>query len=274
MDLFMTETAKMADVFLPVSTNLENKFLAIYSAGVQIPYICRTEPVIERIGKSLPDWKIWTDLGREMFGKEYFPWEDADEIYDAYLKNTEITIDQLKEHPEGISYSKWEEKTYLKKGFKTPSGKVEIYSAFLEKYNYDPLPTYYEAQEQQNITPSLLNDFPLIAMTGPRIEVYTHSQFRNIPTLHDQMPEPVMEINTETARELGISDGNLVRVESPSGTAEMRANTTDDIHPRVVSIQHGWSGKANANFLTNDTVRDPISGYPSFRSVPCRVTKL
>jgi len=83
-----------------------------------------------------------------------------------------------------------------------------------------------------------------------------------------------MEINTETAKELGISDGALVKIESPRGATEMRAKTTGYIHPRVVSIPHGWSGEANANFLTNDIVRDPISGYPPFRSVLCRVTKL
>jgi anaerobic selenocysteine-containing dehydrogenase len=274
LDLFMTETAKMADVFLPVCTNLENKFLAIYSTGVQMPYICRAEPTIAPIGESLPDWKIWTELGREMFGKEYFPWEDADEIYEAYLRNTGITIDQLKEHPEGMLYSEWEEKPYIKRGFKTPSGKVEIYSKFLEENGYDPLPTYHEASETPISAPSLVKDYPFIAMTGPRIGVYTHSQFRNVPTLRNQVPEPVMEINTETAKESGISDGDLVKVESPRGAIEMRAKTTGDIHPRVLSIPHGWSGQANANFLTNDIIRDPISGYPPFRSVLCRVTKL
>ena len=274
IDLFMTDTAKMADVLLPASTNLENKFLAIYTTTLQIPYIIRTEPVIECIGESLPDWKIWSKLGRQMFGEKHFPWEDADEIYETYLKNTEITIDQLRQHPEGIFYSEWKDRPYLEEGFKTPSGKVEIFSKLLEGYGQDPLPTYHEAAEGLINTPSLAKDPPLIAITGPRIEVYTHSQFRDVPILRQRVPDPVMEINTKTAEELEISDGNMVEVESHRGKMKMQAKVTNDIHPRVISIPHGWNGEANANFLTDDMARDPISGYPAFRSIPCRVKKV
>jgi anaerobic selenocysteine-containing dehydrogenase len=274
MDLFMTETAKMADVFLPVSTNLESKLLAVYSTGVQLPYIFRTEPVIEPIGQSLPDWKIWLKLGRMMFGAEHFPWDDADNIYEAYLNGTGISLNQLKQHPEGIFYSEWTDRPYLKSGFNTPSGKVEIYSDLLKEHGYDPLPTYYEPPEGPISTPSLATSFPLIAMTGPRVREYTHSQFRNLASLHQRVPEPVVEINTQRAKTLKIRDGDAVQVESPRGTIKLRARITDDIHPQVICIPHGWGGDANANWLTDDTARDPVSGYPPFRSVLCRVTKV
>ena len=267
----MTDTAKMADVFLPVSSNLENKFLVIYSTSAQIPFILRAEPVIEPIGESLPDWRIWNELGRRMFKKNYFPWEDADEIYETYLRDSGITVEQLKQHPEGIFYSQWEEKSYLKRGFKTPSGKVEIYSKLLEEHGQDPLPTYHEPLEA---TQDMLKTFPLIAITGARIPVFTHSQLRNIPALRKQMPEPLAEINDKTAGRLGLDDGCIIKIESAKGVVQMRAKVTHDIHPRVVSIQHGWSGEANANLLTDDMVRDPISGYPSLRSVPVRLKKL
>jgi hypothetical protein len=53
----------------------------------------------------------------------------------------------------------------------------------------------------------------------------------------------------------------------------MKAKLTDDIHPEVVSIQHGWN-EANANILTDDEARDPVSGFLSFKSILCRVTKV
>jgi anaerobic selenocysteine-containing dehydrogenase len=104
--------------------------------------------------------------------------------------------------------------------------------------------------------------------------MFTHSQFRNVPVLREKMPEPLIEINAETAKELKIKDGDMVRVESVRGEIHIRAKITGDIHPRVVSIPHGWSGESNTNLLTDDMARDPISGYPPFRSVLCRVSKL
>jgi len=274
IDMFMTDTAERADLFLPISTFLERKILVDYHVAAQIPRILRTEPVIEPLGEAKEDWRIWSELGIKMFGNQYFPWQDADDIYEAYLKPSGITIDELKHKPEGIEYAKLEEKAYLSKGFNTPSGKVEIYSKLLEDYGYDPLPTYHEPSEGPITTPKLAREYPLIAMTGPRKAMFTHSQFRNIPALREKMPEPLIEINAETAKELKIKDGGMVRVESVRGEIQIRAKTTGDIHPRVVSIPHGWSGDSNANMLTDDMARDPISGYPPFRSVLCRVNKL
>ena len=87
------------------------------------------------------------------------------------------------------------------------------------------------------------------------------------------MPEPVVEINADAAKKLSINNGERVVVESAAGSIELKAEFTGGIHPRVVSIQHGWNN-ANANILTDDKARDPISGYPAFKGVPCRVLKI
>ena len=86
------------------------------------------------------------------------------------------------------------------------------------------------------------------------------------------MPQPLVEINPDSAKELGIADGDKVVVESPKGSITLQARITPDIHPRVLSLQHGWD-EANANILTDSEQRDPISGYPGFRTVLCQVRK-
>ena len=86
------------------------------------------------------------------------------------------------------------------------------------------------------------------------------------------MPEPLIEIHPQTASNLGIVDGDLVAVTSLRGSIRLKAKLTEDIHPGGVSIQDGWN-QANANILTDDEARDPISGYPGFRSVMCRVAR-
>jgi anaerobic selenocysteine-containing dehydrogenase len=142
----------------------------------------------------------------------------------------------------------------------------------MKDLGYDPIPTYQEPAESPISRPDLIDKYPLILITGTRTIVYLHSQYRNVPILRRLVPEPVIEINTRTASALGIADGDLVNVESLRGAIKLKAKVTDDIHPDVVSIQHGWSD-ANGNYLTDDENRDPVSGYPNFRSILCRLTK-
>jgi anaerobic selenocysteine-containing dehydrogenase len=174
----------------------------------------------------------------------------------------------------GLQFAEFEEKPYLTKGFNTASGKVEIYCKLLEDHGYDPLPTYHEPPEGPVTTPELAKEYPLIAMTGPRTAMYTHSQFRNIPALRQKMPEPLVEMNPATAEGLNIKDGDRVKVESVRGEIRLKAKITEDILPGLVSIPHGWSGESNANRLTDDMERDPVSGYPPYRSALCRVSRL
>jgi len=86
------------------------------------------------------------------------------------------------------------------------------------------------------------------------------------------VPEPLLDIHPQTAHDLGIQNGDMVQVESDRGNIKLKARLTDEVHPKVVAMQHGWS-EANANYITNDMARDPISGFPAFRSVMCQVTK-
>ena len=87
------------------------------------------------------------------------------------------------------------------------------------------------------------------------------------------MPNPLVEINPEPAKRLGIVDGEQVVVESPKGSITLQAKITPDIHPQVLSLQHGWD-EANANILTDNEPPDPISGYPELKTIPCRMRKI
>jgi anaerobic selenocysteine-containing dehydrogenase len=218
------------------------------------------------------DWQIWAELAKRMGYAEYFPWKDDDDLFDTLLEDTKISADDLRRSPTGIIYASVEERRYQKKGFHTPSGKVEIYSERMERLGYDPLPTFHEPAESPVTNPSLAEKYPLILVSGTRTKAFTHSQHRNVPSLREHVPEALIEINTRTAKDLGVINGDMVVVESPRGSIRLRANVTDDIHPRVVSIQHGWN-EANVNLLTDHMALDPISGFPGYKQVLCRVKK-
>ncbi|MFH1002771.1 MAG: molybdopterin-dependent oxidoreductase, partial [Chloroflexota bacterium] len=275
IDLFMTETAKQADIVLPSATFLEQRVFKDYR-NLGIPLLLVGQKAVEPRGNCKADWKIWAELGRRMGWGEYFPWQDDEQLIGHLLEPSGITLEQFKEKPGGIFAIRPEFQRYLKAGkFGTPSGKVEIYSETMAQHGYDPLPSYREPPESPYSTPELAARYPFILITGPRTRYYTHSAYRSIPALRRQVPEPLLTINARAAGELGIADGDMVAVESPRGRIELRASVVGEgeIDPRVVSIQHGWD-EANANRLTDDKARDPVSGYPAFRTGLCRVNKL
>ena len=245
-----------------------------YTATGMGPLVAYGHKAIEPLGESMPNWEIWAELGKKMGYEEYFTWKNSDELFECLIETTDMTLDKVKEVKGGI-LTRPEQMRYLKKGFNTPSGKVEIYSETLKKYGYDPLPCYKEHVESPVNNPELAEKYPFFLITGARVMAMTHSQHRNIPSMLKRNPEPLAEINTDTAREIGIDNRDMVSIESPRGKIRMKVKVTDDIHPKVVSVPHGWA-VANVNLLTAGApeVRDPISGFPPYKTELCRINKL
>ncbi|MFC2008175.1 molybdopterin-dependent oxidoreductase [Chloroflexota bacterium] len=275
IDLFMTETARMADIVLPACSFMERSGVGyIYAVTSGIPYLMLRKKVIEPLWECWPDWKFWCELGRRMGYDDLFPWQTDDDIVEYWLKPTGLTIEQLSEQkPEGTFFAEKQYDLGRKGEFRTPSKKIEIYSATLADYGHDPLPVYVEPGLSQISSLELAREYPLILTTGARILGYTHTQFRNVPALREAVPEPVAEIHPDTAEEYGIADGDMVTIETRKGEIRVRARTTEDLTPQVVSIPHGWS-EANVNVLTELDLRDPITGYTQLKALPCRIRRL
>lgn len=270
-ELFMTETAELADIVLPACSFMEKSGVGyVYGVTNCIPFAMLRKKVIEPIGESRPDWKIWTGLATRLGYDEYFPWKTEEEIIDFFLKPSGLTREQLEtEHPEGMYYA---ETKYKQGKYYTPSGKIELYSETLEENGYDPIPKHIEPSKSPISTPELFKKYPVILTTGARIQEYTHTQFRGVPSLEKTAPEPIAEIHPETAAKHGVGDGQMIKVETTKGTIEIKARTTDDIHQDILSIPHGWA-KANANQLTELEPRDPVTGYTEMKALLCRISK-
>jgi anaerobic selenocysteine-containing dehydrogenase len=272
MDVFMTPTAELADVVLPACTYWERTELHDYGLLNCTPYVMLRRKAIKPLWESWPDWKFWLELSRKMGYEEYFPWNSIEEVTSFLLKPSGITLKQLEENSSGFFHGSMEYKKYLK-GFKTPSGKVELYSETLEKLGYDPLPTHKEPPESPVSNPELAKEYPLILTTGARILEYTHTMLRDLKRLYERVPEPLAWIHPETANKYGITHKKLVVVETKRGSIRLKAKVTADIMPNVIYIPHGWP-QANVNLLTDDEARDPISGFPSLKSLLCKITPL
>jgi anaerobic selenocysteine-containing dehydrogenase len=220
-----------------------------------------------------PDLDFWFELARRMGYEEYFPWKNIEESIDYVLAPSGLTVKYLTEEaPQGFQYASVKYKEYEKEGFRTPSGKVEIYSETLANLGYDPMPTFREPPESPFATPELAQDYPLILTTGARHLEFCHSQHRNVPSLRQRVPEPLAEIHPNSAHQFGIGDGETIFIETKRGRIEIKAKVTEDIVPGVVAIPHGWA-QANANILTDESPADPITGYPSLKALLCRIGK-
>ncbi|MCB2172363.1 molybdopterin-dependent oxidoreductase, partial [archaeon] len=307
-DLFMTETAKLADIVLPASTFLEQTYYATYQPATDIlpenPGLVMLRPqIISPLYKSRSDWDIISALAKKMGYEEHFEWKNIEEAIDEELSYTGITVEQLKKHPEGIPiegpsflYAKFGEKgvfgklmikllnkfkfsdypwvyrKYEKIGFQTDSGKVELVSQQFKNLGLDVLPIYHEPIHSPCNTDQA-EEYPLILTTGAKTRWFVHSQMRNIAKLGNEMPKNFMEINPKTARRYDVTDGEEVIVTSPNGSMNVMTKFTDKILQDVVQIYHGFP-KSNVNCITNNQSFDPVTGSTPLRSSLCRVDKI
>ena len=270
MDLFMTQTAKHADLLLPAASFLERfELVDYYSVIFGIPYMMLRKKAIEPLGEAKSDVEFWLELARKMGYKEYFPWKNVEDVLNYVLEPTGYSIEDLIENSAGVWSGKVKYGEFKERGFRTPSRKVELYSRSLAERGYDALPTPREPSESPFSDKA--KDYPLILTTGSRDLYFTHSQLRNVEKLTKILPEAYVEINPKTAEKYGIEDGDMVVVETERGSIELRARLTERIVEGVINIPHGWED-ANVNLLTSRKPGDPISGCPELKALLAKKT--
>ena len=285
-DRFMTADAMYADIVLPATTNYENLGYQRYPGG----YCQLRRRVIEPLGEAKSGFLFLTELGKRLGYGDLFPSTEEDRLRFAF-ESGPISLEELEAHPEGVRYDagKQEYRKYAKgllrkggkKGFNTPSGKVELVSSLLQKYGYEGLPVYVEPIEGPLGSPELLYKFPLVLNTGARLHSTFRSQHLNIPGLLKLQPRPQVLINPLDAKARGISNQDRVWVESPRGRVGVWARVTDDVMTGQVEVNVGGGGpiqaeewrNANANNVTDFDNRDPISGFPVYKALLCDVKK-
>jgi anaerobic selenocysteine-containing dehydrogenase len=287
VDQFWGPMAEMADIVLPAAHWLEID--DIYDMHPRFMIEAHNK-CIEPPGEAKSDIWIFNELGKRVAPQYWF--DNVEACLDAQLKKGGITWKQFSENV--ISGCMNEDQVYYKYktdywrkggGFPTPTGKLELASTVLEKLGYDPLPYFIEPGESPYSTPELYKEYPLVMTSGFRSPFYFLAQYRNIPWLRSFMEFPTMQINPETAKTLGIKDGDFVWIESPRGRVRQKARLFPGIDPRVVALTaicfypeepaKGFHGLfiSNPNVLTNNNHQDPMYGSPDLTCLLCKVYK-
>jgi anaerobic selenocysteine-containing dehydrogenase len=266
-DLFMTETAKLADYVLPAASFLERVELHTHA---KYQTVTMTRKILE-----YPDvqdeYQFLHDIAHRLDFEKYFPWKDETELTGWILESAGLSLEQTAAHPEGIQYAPIRYERWKSEPLATPSGKVEFRSKYLEELGYPALPEYR--------APAYLDspqaDYPYVLITGARKLIYYHSRFHNIKRFRTAIPGPEAELHPRDAAELGVGEGERIRITSRIGTlvVPVKIMSKSEILPGTLQLTHGWK-EANANLLTHDDRFDPISGFPLMKAVEVRLEKV
>lgn len=278
-----TPTAALASIILPLSHWPEDHSLIVdlyskcLSAGV---------PIIDHVGESKPATQILLELTKVMLEKgyiknRYITWDRIEDYYDDRLKGTGLTFHDLREKV-SVQYS-FEYKEYEKRGFATPSGKVELYSDLMESMGIDPMPRYIDLAHISS--DQFTEKYPLILITGARERYHYLTKHKELAWARKLSPFPKLQVNPETAKNLGISNGDWIYIETPWGIKRctMKAEFTPRMHPKVVHAPFGWYYPEKEDFgafesninsvLSNDPPYDPVVGIPTLKPAVCRIKK-
>ena len=286
-DFFMTPTLELCDLILPPTMWLEKDGLAevFYNAGHK-DFIAARQKVVEPLGETMDDARMDLEIIKRMGLQKPMGWEKPQDFFDYQLAGMGMTFEEFKKI--GYIAGTVEYKRYEKRGFETPSGKVELRSSLLEKHGYDPLPYYLENKFTPVSSPDLVKDYPLNLITGSRHIAYFHSNNRQIPWCRELEPSPRLEIHPHTAEKLEIVEGDWVWIETPESREKVKMPVvlTRAVRPEVVHAPSHWwfperetpdhgAFQSSINLvLSNDGPYDPVSGAVTLRGVLCRLSKV
>ncbi len=231
VDILPTDMAWQADVILPEATYLERED-PVHTEKTTRPHLSYRQQAIEPLFETKPNIWIMGELGKRLGLGEYFDYDIKKYIKNQTRRLPAEAKTALKEH--GV----WVKPGYPRYGkhrakgrFRTPTGKIELYSTRFEKYGKDPLPVYRELLQPPAGTYRLLMG---------RNAYFTHAALQNNRWLLALYPDNSLWIHPEEAVRLGVRDGQNVRVTSPIGEGVLAARVTEAIRKDCVYMEHGF----------------------------------
>jgi len=255
-DLFLTETAQLADVVLPAAcfaeadgtfTNTERR-------------VQRVRKAVEPPGEARADWKILCDLAARM---DYpMAYSDISEVWSEMARGTPILA--------GITYERLEKEGGIQWPCPTPDHPGTKYlhkDVFVsEKGTFQPVPHIPPAEPPDE-------DYPLVLTTGRRRPSYhTGAQTGRAAGFDLLAPHERLEVNPLDARKLHLFEGELVTLSSRRGTLRVRVEITERSPEGVVFMSFHHPQEVLTNLLTTDA-HDPITETAEYKACAIRISK-
>jgi len=266
-DLFETDTARYADILLPATSQLEHVDLHKPYGHLSLQY---NMPAIEPRGEARSNWDVMRSLAAALGFDEPWLHEDANAVIRGILEATarrnpllqDVTLERLQAQGSLPIPIPEEERTPFADGtFRTPSGKVEFYSAQALAKGYDPVPGWEPEVESCVTAPAATPRDGRLPLLCPAAHHFISSTFGNQPLMRAKEGGPTLRIHPADAAQRDIRDGQMVRVSNERGWCHLLAEVTEDIRPGVLATTTVWwprhsPGGRNVNWTTSDRLAD------------------
>lgn len=306
---FMDESAELADLILPEPTFLE-RWGDDYIEGFGYPGIALRQPVIEPLYETLNTCDFLLKVAETLGGEiaKAFPWKSYEEVLQFRLKDVGADWETLKELgvwlTPGYRYAKRGSERWFnvvgRDRVRAPcDGYFDFYSrelfALFGKKNKGDLANFGisvigDATALPHVEPVsyagegelTLNVFTLMSL-GPK------SEAANLPTLQEISGMTVrttwdswLEMNPETARELGLADNDRVTIESPFGKVTTQLKLMRGLRPDVVNLPYNQGHTAVGRYAKGRGVNgmtilnpasEPVTGLAAWTSTKVKVSK-
>ncbi len=274
-ELFITDTARYADIILPATLQAEQYDLQVTWGHL---YVMLNQPAIEPPGECVPNVEMFRRLAKTMgFDDDYWGMTDDELLMNMYdwdapaMKN--ITLEKLKE----VGWMRLDVGTPDKRAphaegnFKTPSGKCEFKASAAENGNFivpvwrngyeemqpgdpvDPVPDYIPPHEVSGANEELAKRFP-ISLISPKPHAFLNSQFANEPVQQRRQGELTVAIHPEDAATRSIENGDYIRVFNDRGSFEGKAELSEDVSKGLAMANLGyWLSLTRSGSAVNST---------------------
>ena len=265
VDLFMTRTAKYADIVLPACSSFEREMLHV-TPEHKIYY---TPAVIAPLGDARSDLDILCALARRITPEDRLLCAGPSHLYDEWLSRMDLSLDILKNAPEPIQLAQepYIPGEYTAAGFHTPSGRYELRSTLMSRAGFDALPEYVPPRSAGES-----RDWPFLLSVGNRQTFGFHSRTHRIAWIRAMQPAPAVELHPDDAKVLGIAQGDMVEIRTPLGAVQMLAQLTRSIQRGMAAVLPDYE-EADICAILPENVVDPCSGIPALRAMSCRISK-
>jgi anaerobic selenocysteine-containing dehydrogenase len=274
-ELFITDTAKYADLLLPATMQGEQYDLMVTWGHL---YVMLNQPAIPVPGECVPNIELFRRLAKTMgFDDEYWSFSDDEMLMRCY----DWTAPQM----QGITLDLLKQKGYIRLNvgtpdkraphaegnFKTPSGKCEFESSMAANGDFvvsvwrsgyeamqpgtpvDPVPNYIPSREAPGANPALAGRYPL-NMVSPKPHAFLNTQYANETLQQLRQGEQLIVIHPRDAAARNIQQGNYVRIYNDRGSFEARAELSEDVMLGLLMTNVGhWPGLNRTGTAVNST---------------------
>jgi anaerobic selenocysteine-containing dehydrogenase len=290
---FFTDTTDYADIVLPATTFFEHKDL---QKAYGHYYVQVSNQAIAPLGECRPNVELFRALAERMGFEDACFRETVNEMIDLALGSDDpwfegITRERLEVGQVRMNFGGQDSDQdaadlrfprpgqrsgptqtqpflpFAQGGFRTPSGKAELYSEAVKALGLDPVADFTPPTESRHGKQPGALPLELLARKSDN---FLNSTFSNVASVREMEESGLLEISSPDALARGIADGDRVRVFNHRGDILLKARVDGKVQPGVVSASLNWAkmtpGFQSINALTSEKLAD-MGNSATFYSV-------